>query len=771
MYFNYIILIFFGSIINFVYNAYPSNVSIINNNVSDAPQDLRVEIFDEFGNINDDNSHDSVLKFNISWLPPYSWCPTSYSIFINSMTVDQKNTISCPEESIFYTTTTTTTDDNLFNIVLPENSLLSDVPELQIRPSCTYEIQVFANPRANANSNAAKINITVPNCIGKLCNCDEASKLLPSVEVNASIADSKSILISWSTIHQLLNASDISSFIVGYSIPILISKNGIPVYNLTKLTSAPSNARSYIWHTESSVNSIFDKEMKIFVAAEDIHGCRGRMSDYIIKTNAQPLLMSITYSNQWLIWSTVLIICSIIIGLFTYIRNRGHENYKFILSNHVTSGISSIRISERNGWINTVLKKKNMLYADEIIETTETITDGYEISYDRIKISSELGKGQFGKVYLGYLDFVTNNNNNNEGEENGFPVAVKMMNPGNVDDKTAARRQLVYEIGTMKRAGSHPHLVKLIGCCTKLENPICIILEYVEGGDLLGYLHQLRDSLNKKLTSTHSTSELCSNENATPEVRLIAPNYVKYNSTAELTCDHTVAPDDLHKVEFLKDNKKILEYIRDRTDPFRKSPPAGLEFEHSLDGKTIKLNDVHFDASGSYSCLVSSTYPIYTESSDEVKLQVIVPQSDNPHITFKKAVYTVGEVLEANCTSAPANPVPHLTWLINGLEVIETRVTTFPYRQHQKHLMSVESQLSIEVSDLHAGKNGHLEISCRATIPNYLLHQKDYADIRTKTVTVEIIPGPSPTTSLAVLPRGLTPIVISSVLCVLHIYN
>lgn len=66
---------------------------------------------------------------------------------------------------------------------------------------------------------------------------------------------------------------------------------------------------------------------------------------------------------------------------------------------------------------------------------------------------------------------------------------------------------------------------------------------------------------------------------ATPEVRLIAPNYVKYNSTAELTCDHTVALDDLHKVEFLKDNKKILEYIRDRTDPFRKSPPAGLEFE------------------------------------------------------------------------------------------------------------------------------------------------------------------------------------------------
>lgn len=71
------------------------------------------------------------------------------------MTVDQKNTISCPEEGIFYTTT----DDNLFNIVLPENSLLSDVPELQIRPSCSYEIQVFANPRVNANSNVAKVSL------------------------------------------------------------------------------------------------------------------------------------------------------------------------------------------------------------------------------------------------------------------------------------------------------------------------------------------------------------------------------------------------------------------------------------------------------------------------------------------------------------------------------------------------------------------------------------------------------------------------------------
>ncbi|CAD6240447.1 GSCOCG00008793001-RA-CDS [Cotesia congregata] len=614
MYFNYIILIFFGSIINFVYNANPSNVSIINNNVSGAPQDLRVEIFDEFGNINDDNSHDSVLKFNFSWLPPSSWYPTSYSIFINSMTVDQKNTISCPEESIFYTTT----DDNLFNIVLPENSLLSDVPELQIRPSCTYEIQVFANPRVNANSNAAKINITVPTCIGKLCNCDEASKLLPSVEVNASIPDSKSILISWSTI-QLLNATAISSFIVGYSIPILISKNGIPVYNLTKLTSAPSNSRSYIWHTEPSVNSIFDKEMKIFVAAEDIYGCRGRMSYYTIKTDVQPLLMSITYSNQWIIWSTVLVICSIIIGLFTYIRNRGHENYKFILSNHVTSG--SIRISERNGWINTVLKKKNMLYADEIIETTETIADGYEISYDRIKISSELGKGQFGKVYLGYLD-----------SESGFPVAVKMMNPGNVDDKTEAHRQLVYEIGTMKRAGSHPHLVKLIGCCTKLENPICIILEYVEGGDLLGYLHQLRDSsLHKKLTSTDSTSEFYNNNHSYTNV--------SYENSIKKNIHHSTGGtvDNYRFINFAMDIARGMEHLEQKYIVHRDLAARNILVTSNF---KLKISDFGLSRDGIY---------VIGQSGNGVRrlpVRWMAPEALRDRaFTFKSDVWSYGVVL------------------------------------------------------------------------------------------------------------------------------
>lgn len=70
-----------------------------------------------------------------------------------------------------------------------------------------------------------------------------------------------------------------------------------------------------------------------------------------------------------------------------------------------------------------------------------------------------------------------------------------------------ARHQLLEEIKIMKAAGPHTHLVSLIGYCTLPNNPICILLEYMEGGDLLAYLHYRR-----KVTSDDIS--LCSFEKA-----------------------------------------------------------------------------------------------------------------------------------------------------------------------------------------------------------------------------------------------------------------
>lgn len=45
------------------------------------------------------------------------------------------------------------------------------------------------------------------------------------------------------------------------------------------------------------------------------------------------------------------------------------------------------------------------------------------------------------------------------------------------------------------------------------------------------------------------------------------------------------------------------------------------------------------------------------------------PQEDNPKITFNRDSYEIGDILEANCTTSPAKPPPHITWLINKEKV------------------------------------------------------------------------------------------------------
>ncbi|XP_076249834.1 cell adhesion molecule 2 [Calliopsis andreniformis] len=254
---------------------------------------------------------------------------------------------------------------------------------------------------------------------------------------------------------------------------------------------------------------------------------------------------------------------------------------------------------------------------------------------------------------------------------------------------------------------------------------------------------------------------------ATSTVQLIAPHYVTYGSTAILHCNHSVPDAFLHKVEFIKDSKKILQYVIERTPPFISSGVEGANMEYLENGTTIKLKDVRFEASGSYFCQVSMTTPIFTEASDIVQMKVIVPQTENPKISFKKSVYMVGESLEANCTSSAAHPVPHLTWFINGKEVDITLVDHYPHTRRKDQLMSATAKLMIEVSELHAGENGNLEISCYSTIPDYPMHEQ-YADVRKQTVTVQIMPAPIAVSSTASIARGWALAALLCTLCAMH---
>ena len=65
---------------------------------------------------------------------------------------------------------------------------------------------------------------------------------------------------------------------------------------------------------------------------------------------------------------------------------------------------------------------------------------------------------------------------------------------------SSERKDFVNEIDMMKKVakGSNPHVVSLIGCVT-VEEPLCLIIEYLKYGDLLSYLHGIKQEVSSTM--------------------------------------------------------------------------------------------------------------------------------------------------------------------------------------------------------------------------------------------------------------------------------
>ncbi|KYN19295.1 Fibroblast growth factor receptor [Trachymyrmex cornetzi] len=185
---------------------------------------------------------------------------------------------------------------------------------------------------------------------------------------------------------------------------------------------------------------------------------------------------------KWLLLAGI-IIC-VILGFISIISIHNKNGYQLVFPFKRRQTVSDPSACKLAQWPDVVFQRRNLdVYVEQKSEETcyKAQKDEFEVPYKYINFIHELGKGQFGKVYLGSL-----NNNKN------ILVAVKMSQCSDACNEPEVRHQLLEEIKIMKAAGSHTHLVSLIGCCTLPNNPICILLEYMEGRDLLAYLHDRR---------------------------------------------------------------------------------------------------------------------------------------------------------------------------------------------------------------------------------------------------------------------------------------
>ncbi|XP_071057953.1 mitogen-activated protein kinase kinase kinase 7 isoform X1 [Pseudochaenichthys georgianus] len=88
-----------------------------------------------------------------------------------------------------------------------------------------------------------------------------------------------------------------------------------------------------------------------------------------------------------------------------------------------------------------------------------------EINYEDIEVEEVVGRGAFGVVC--------------RAKWKGKDVAIKTI------ESESERKAFIVELRQLSRV-NHPNIVKLYGSC---NNPVCLVMEYAEGGSLYNVLH------------------------------------------------------------------------------------------------------------------------------------------------------------------------------------------------------------------------------------------------------------------------------------------
>ncbi|XP_052899045.1 tyrosine-protein kinase receptor torso isoform X2 [Anopheles moucheti] len=174
------------------------------------------------------------------------------------------------------------------------------------------------------------------------------------------------------------------------------------------------------------------------------------------------------------------------------------------------------------------------------------INDELEIEMEHIKLHDMLGEGAFGLVRKGVLQ-----RDDVDGEPHK-PVAVKMLKEcPRVEDIIEFRR----EMEVMKSVGTHPHIVGIVGHCTKNVRKMMLLTEYCGRGNLLNYLRLQWQRLLRENRTTFSLNGTTATPSMVPD---------SLDGTAEHECltpslDNNKMPENVFNFDtsFVNDKKSL----------------------------------------------------------------------------------------------------------------------------------------------------------------------------------------------------------------------
>lgn len=198
-------------------------------------------------------------------------------------------------------------------------------------------------------------------------------------------------------------------------------------------------------------------------------------------------------------------ILTIIVGIFlvatvplTFVWHRSLKNHKATKEGLSVLNDNDQELAELRG-LAAGVGLANACYAVHTLPTQEEIESLPAFPREKLSLRLLLGSGAFGEVYEGTAVDILGRGS---GE---IKVAVKTLKKGSTDQE---KIEFLKEAHLMSKF-NHPNILKQLGVCL-LSEPQYIILELMEGGDLLSYLRKARGTtLSGPLLTLADLVELC----------------------------------------------------------------------------------------------------------------------------------------------------------------------------------------------------------------------------------------------------------------------
>ncbi|XP_035708915.1 uncharacterized protein LOC110851365 isoform X1 [Folsomia candida] len=213
-------------------------------------------------------------------------------------------------------------------------------------------------------------------------------------------------------------------------------------------------------------------------------------------------------------------------------------------------------------------------------------------------------------------------------------------------------------------------------------------------------------------------------------VQIEAPSSVRVGETVVLKCLYDLGGDSLYTMKWYRGPDEFYRFTPKESPPVKTFPSPGLSIDLANSNAThLTLQRADLSLSGRYDCEVTTDFPNVIANVKQVYLRVIAYPEKRPEIVIipNKRRYSVGDILEANCTSYRSKPAANLTWLINGKRIGKKIQVNSRYHQHDpqeyrfRDLQNTETSrftIRIAITSEHF-VGGQLKLSCLAEIADH----------------------------------------------------